>query len=268
MQIYSEPVFRPPAEADSVIIQIANGCPYNRCRFCGMYKMKTYYEKDLSEIMKHIQQLKKNHHGNNIRAFFADGDGLMINTDKLIKTMLILKDNFPKVRQIGIYGSVFSLKNKSLDDLKRLKEKGLRYIYLGIESGDEDILKIMDKYTPINELITQCQKVMKANIKLSVMIILGLGGIHLSKQHATKSAQVLNKIKPNYTNVLNLMLEHTELINEPEYQEYTFHHYQQELKTLIENINYETVFRSNHASNFLPLSGRLPKDREKFLLSM
>lgn len=263
--IYSEPVFRPPSEAFSTIIQLNYGCPYNKCRFCAMYKGKKYYEKSFSELKEHLMQLKQYTDTENTRAFLADGDALFIDQHKLLNSFNLIKHIFPQIRRIGIYGSFFSLKTKTIDDLKALRQKGLRFIYLGIESGDENVLKVMNKNTTSCDIIESCLKVMEADISLSVTLILGLGGMSGSFEHIKKSAEIINKIKPTYTNLLSLMLSHTPLENNKEYSSFGKREYLSELKTFIKLINCRTIFRNNHASNFLPLKGRLPLDKEKLL---
>lgn len=265
MLAYSEPLFRPPAEADSIIVQISEGCPYNKCKFCAMYKTKTYRERTLEELKKHLIFLQNTPFFNTRRAFLADGDALFMDTDKLIQYIELIKKEFPSIRQIGSYGSVYSIKRKSVEDLIKLKKLGLRFIYFGIESGDEDILKTMGKYTPIKDIVTECRKVLEAGIKLSVTLIVGLGGKTNWKQNAIKSAELIDHIQPTYTNILNLMTNHTSLIEDEEYDKLSIDDYKKELSLLIKNINCTTVFRSNHASNYYPFSGRLPKDKNVFL---
>ncbi|HMA99662.1 MAG TPA: radical SAM protein, partial [Spirochaetota bacterium] len=170
--LYNEPVFRPPAEAFSLIVQTSIGCPYNKCTFCAMYKNKKYRVLSFSEIEQHIANLKKEMpQAKPLRAFLADGDALAAETKLLLKSVTLLKNYFPTVRRIGSYGSVFSLQRKSISDLKRLAAAGLTFIYLGLESGSGQVLKKVHKYSSPAANISACRKAAKSGIKLSLMII-------------------------------------------------------------------------------------------------
>jgi radical SAM superfamily enzyme YgiQ (UPF0313 family) len=263
--IYSEPLFRPPSEANSLIVQLTEGCSHNQCKFCPMYKTKKYREKDLKELQQHLSDLENMVDVSSSRVFLADGDALSMDTDTLHRSIESIQLKFPRIKRYGIYGSVFSMLDKSVEDLKRLKELGLRYVYLGIESGDEEVLKTMNKYSPTQDIINSCRKVLDSGINLSVMIIIGLGGIDHSSRHIEKSVALLNVICPTYTSLLNLMLDHTPLKGLPVYNQFGLTDYLREVSCFIKNITCRTIFRSNHASNFIPLQGVLPRDREKLL---
>lgn len=263
--LYQEPLFRPPAEGNSNIVQVTYGCPYNRCRFCPMYKTKTYYEKTESELKAHLTELTRLTDTRVARVFLADGDTMFMQTEKLVNYMKIVKQYLPHTRRIGTYGSVFSLKNKNAEELKQLYENGLRFVYFGIESGDEETLRQMDKRCSRAEMIATCRKVLAAGLTLSVTLILGLGGKQRWQEHIKESSSLVNQISPTYTNLLSLILKHSSLENDPEYNSFTSAQYMEEMKRFIELIECQTVFFSNHASNFLPLKARLPREKSKIL---
>ncbi len=263
--LYSEPLFRPPSEAKSIIIQITDGCSYNKCKFCGMYKTKKYRQKSLAELKEHLDNLEELTDVQSKRAFLADGDALSMGTTKLLDYISVIRNKFPQISRFGIYGSVYSLRDKTVHDLILLKESGLKFIYLGLESGDEGTLKKMNKYMPVKEMTTLCQKVLQANLSLSVMIIIGLGGKEHSANHILNSARLINEISPTYTSLLNLMLDHTPLRKDPQYSQFNALDYINEVRDFVANVNCKTIFRSNHASNYVSLQGVFPRDKDKLL---
>lgn len=263
--IYEEPLFRPPAEHASLIAQLTIGCSYNRCRFCAMYKTKKYRLKSQSEFRDHCQQLAKIFSPTIRRAFIADGDALQANQNDLLAAMLSLKEFFPFLRRTGIYASVFSLKKKTLNQLKELRAEGLRYLYLGLESGDDLVMQNMNKEFDRQETIRQCGKALEAGLTLSVTFILGLGGISRSQKHVEESVKLLNKIGPQHCSLLNLMFQGNRLAEELNFRNFDQADYLRELRGFVNGISCRTIFHSNHASNYLPLSGRLPKEKERLL---
>ncbi len=268
MNLYALPVFRPPAEHASIIVQLTEGCSYNRCKFCAMYKTKKYRLKEPTEFAAHLKQLARADGSGHSRCFIADGDALTVDTVRLRESIVMIQKQFPDVRRFGIYGSVFSLRDKSDVDLESLRALGLRFIYLGIESGDEDILRRMGKHTANAETIAQCRKVEAAGIAVSATIVLGLGGKNSSAVHAVRSAEVINQIAPSYTSLLNIMTDHTPLARDPQYAGLGISDYFYELGEFIRHLNCKTVFRSDHASNFFPLEGRLPRDQKRLLAAV
>jgi radical SAM superfamily enzyme YgiQ (UPF0313 family) len=263
--LYSEPLFRPPAEADSLIVQVTEGCAYNRCLFCPMYKGKHFRIHSPEEIDNHLIALHSVFGPNQLRVFLADGDALVMETSILLKTMAQVRRSFPVVRRFAAYGSVFSLAAKTKDDLLRLKTSGLRTVYLGIESGDEETLRKMGKYMEPRRMVEICRRVVEAGLNLSVMVVIGLGGRSRSRLHAEASARMVNEIEPSHTSLLNLLLAHTPLTNDPDYRDFGLTEYFSEVAAFIANIECRTIFRANHASNPLALAAVLPKDRDRIL---
>jgi len=263
--LYSEPLFRPPAEADSLIVQITEGCAYNRCLFCPMYKGKHFRVHSPEEINNHLIALHSVFGPKQLRVFLADGDAMVLETSALINVMAQVRSSFSAVRRFAAYGSVFSLAAKNTDDLLKLKQSGLRTVYLGLESGDEETLRRMEKYMEPRRMVEICRRVVEAGLNLSVMVIIGLGGRSRSRLHAEASARLVNKIAPSHTSLLNLLLAHTPFTDDPDYRDFGLTDYFSEVAAFIANIECRTIFRANHASNPIALAGVLPRDRDNIL---
>lgn len=271
---YHQPVFRPPAEANSVIIQVALGCSFNKCSFCSMYETKRFKVRDLEDIYNDIQIMSR--YSDTRRVFLADGDALACDTDFLLKILVYLKESFPKLQRVSSYASPYNLLEKSLVDLKILREHGLSLVYYGMESGNQELLKYINKPMNPSKIVEGLDKATDANMKTSVTVILGLGGKEMSKLHIEDSAKVVNQCKHiNYLSTLQLGLNDTKEDNffqrfEKKNKEFIFctdDEMLDEQKRFISLINPKRpiIFRSNHASNALPLKGTLPKDKDNLL---
>ena len=264
-------VFRPPSEANSFILRVTIGCAHNRCTFCSMYRGVNFRARPLSEIEPIIQQTAR-HYPNLRRVFLADGDALVLSTDRLLAIIELLKAHFPKLSRISCYGGPLDILRKTPTDLQLLKQAGLQLVYLGIESGDDEVLTRVQKGVTSAEMIEAGQKIIAAGMKLSAMLVLGLGGRELSRQHALNSARVASAINPTMLSALTLMLHRgTPLRAEAEqgkFQPLSPYEFVLELKDLISNLNMQSpcIFRSNHVSNMLPLAGTLPEDKNSLLL--
>ncbi|MBE0664562.1 MAG: radical SAM protein [Candidatus Aminicenantes bacterium] len=263
--LYSEPLFRPPAEADSLIVQVSEGCAYNRCLFCPMYKGKDFRVHSPAEIAAHLCKLDIAFGPDHTRVFLADGDALVMDTADFLAAMAQVCSAFPMVRRFSAYGSVFSLAAKTVDDLLKLKAAGLRTVYLGLESGDEETLRRMGKYMAATRMAEICRRVVAAGLNLSVMVVIGLGGRSRSRLHAEASAGLVNAIGPSHTSLLNLLLEHTPLAADADYRDFALADYFSEAAAFVAAVECRTIFRANHASNPVALQGVLPRDRELIL---
>lgn len=266
---YEGTVYRPPSEAKSLIVQTTIGCAHNNCTFCSMYKNKKFRIRELEDIIDDLDSARV-YYKNIKRIFLADGDALILKTKNLLKILQHIKTIFPECERIGIYATPKDILNKSLDELKTLKENGLGIMYMGIESGNDEILDKVKKGVTSELMIEAGKKAKKSGIKLSVTLISGLGGRDKIKEHAIDSARVINEIKPDYVGLLTLMLEEgTELYNE--YREGDFdllspEEVMIETKVFIKNLNVsDCVFRSNHASNYIALKGVLNKDKNRLI---
>ena len=191
---YVGKIWRPPSEGNSFILQTTVGCSHNKCKFCNMYKNKKFKIKDIDIIKKDIDEGFKNYK-NHRRVFLADGDALIIPTDKLLKILDYLNNKFQYLHRITTYATPKSINDKSINDLKKLRKKGLKMVYLGLESGSEKVLKEMKKGANPEDFLKAAKKLKKANIKNSITIILGLGGKEKSKLHAQKTGNLVSKIE-------------------------------------------------------------------------
>lgn len=263
-------VFRPPSEANSLILRVTIGCAHNQCTFCGMYRDVQFRVRPLEEIASLIQHAAS-YYPDIRRVFLADGDALVLNTDTLLTIMQMLHENFPKLTRITCYGGPRDILRKAPEELSALHAAGMKIIYLGIESGDDEVLTDVKKGVTAQEMIEAGQKVIASGIKLSAMLILGLGGKEKTVNHALNSARVVNAINPQMLSALTLTLhKNTPLRAEADsgkFSPLSPYELLQELKAMIENITLTKpcIFRSNHVSNFLPLAGTFPDDKEKLL---
>lgn len=274
MIAYYEPLYRPPAEANSIIIQVTYGCSFNKCAFCTMYESKDFRKRTLLEIEKDIKELS--HYSDTRRVFLADGDALVLETSFLIQILQLLYEYFPKLQRVSSYASVYNLMNKSHEELLCLKDAGFGLLYFGMETGSKKLLKYVNKPMNPTKMIESLNKVSLAKIKLSVTVILGLGGKKLSQEHILQTAKVINQCEHiNYLSTLQLGLDlnkEDEFFKRFEKYENSFEFCSdedmlKEQKLFIKHLNPKKaiIFRSNHASNALPLKGTLPKDKNKLL---
>ncbi len=267
---YEGNIYRPPSEARSYILQCTVGCSHNRCTFCSMYKDKKYRVRDLAEIMADIR-LAGQYYGDLYKVFLADGDALAMPTGDLLAILAELYRTFPSLKHVGIYASPDSILDKSPEDLKKLKEAGITMAYLGVETGDRKLLEDIRKGVTYEEMVEAGKKVREAGILLSVTIILGLAGrTPQAVDHALNTAKILNEINPDYIGALTLMLEpKTEMYRRLQRGEFELPNpfeILDELRLIIQGLEVQgTEFRSNHASNYLAIKGRLPEDKQKIL---
>ncbi len=267
---YEGNIYRPPSEARSYILQCTVGCSHNRCTFCNMYKGKKYRVRELEEIMADIRMAKLYYHDLE-KVFLADGDALAMETSELLQILDALYQSFPSLKHVGIYASPDSILKKSLQELSEMKDHGLTMAYLGVETGDEELLKDVGKGVTYDEMVAAGKRVREAGILLSVTILLGLAG-RTSKavEHALNTAKICNEINPDYIAALTLMLvPKTVLYQRMQKGEFELpepFEILEELRIIIEHLDVQgSEFRSNHASNYLPIKGRLPEDKKKIL---
>lgn len=266
---YEGTVYRPPSEAYSMIIQVTVGCSHNECTFCTMYKDKIFRMRKIEEIEKDLELARKSYKQIK-RIFLADGDALALKTEYLKRILIIIKDLFPECERVGIYSGPKDILRKTKEELIELNELGLGIAYLGIESGSNEILSKIKKGVTSEEMIEAGRKIVESNIKLSVTLISGLGGQENWEEHAIESAKVINHINPHYLGLLTLMVqpgaEMYEEIKNQQLKLLTPEQIMLETQMLLENLNVkDCVFRSNHASNYIPLEGNLPKDKDRLL---
>jgi radical SAM superfamily enzyme YgiQ (UPF0313 family) len=266
---YHEPVFRPPGEARSLILQITLGCSHNDCAFCEMYSQKQFSLRPQEDILEDIL-LAAEVMPDTRRIFLADGNALVMPTDRLLEILQSIQRFFPQVTRISAYAVPADIRRKSPQELMVLRQAGLRLVYVGIESGDDELLKLVNKQETADSTVKGLLKARKFGIACSVMIVTGLGGKIYSNQHALHSAEVLNRIQPEFLSTLVLSLpfgeEHYNMKFAGEFIMMDAAELLAETELLIQHLSLKrTVFRSDHASNFLVLKGTLSRDKEHFL---
>ena len=266
---YNEPLFRPPSEAESLILQVTYGCSWNKCAFCEMYSSKSFKIRNEEEIIKDINSTAHAYQGIR-KIFLADGNPMILATKKILPILYAIKNTFPKVRRVSTYALPRDILSKSLEELKTLREAGLNLIYIGIESGDDELLLKINKGETYNSTVDGLFKAKEAGIKLSVIIINGLGGTEYSDQHAINSAKILNEIQPEFASALVLSFpfgtEHFKKRFNGNFIPMNIIDLFKEMKTFISYSDLKsTIFRSNHASNYLVLSGILSRDKQQFI---
>ena len=262
---YEGIVIRPPSEAESLILQVTLGCSHNRCTFCPTYKGRRFQIKDLDRIKEEIDEMAPC--GPFRKVFLADGDALIIPQDKLIAILQYLKERLPGLRRVGLYGNAKSILRKSVEELRALKALKLGIVYLGVETGDPTLLEKVRKGASYEQMVEASRRVKEAGITLSATVLLGLGGVEHGQQHALATAKILSDIDPDFASALTLMV----VPGTPLHEEMESGRFQlpspfqllEELGTLIAHTHFTNCyFTSNHASNYLPIKARLPRDKE------
>lgn len=268
---YTEPVFRPPSEWKSLILQVTNGCSWNRCSFCEMYtsENKKFKPKKLSVIERELQAVV-NANLPVFRIFLADGDAMMLPFRQLKSILELIKHYLPNVSRISSYCLPRNLTNKSVEQLEQLKDLGLTLMYVGCESGDDEVLNLVQKGETYQTSLIALQKIKQAGMKSSVMILNGLGGKQFSEQHALNSARLMNEAQPNYlsTLVVSFPLGQERFAQRfsDGFEQLTQMELFEEMKVLLEHLSLnKTIFRSDHASNYLVLKGILGQDKAQLI---
>lgn len=266
---YEGTLYRPPSEANSLILQATIGCSYNECAFCAMYRDKRFRIRKPDELLAEIDWARE-HAGPVRKVFLADGDALIARPAFLHTLLDALREAFPNLSRVSCYASPQALQVRTVAQMSELREAGLSLYYLGIESGDDQVLAELTKGVTADEMIAAATKAHDAGVKLSTMILLGAGGRGRSEPHAMNSARVVNAIRPRFVSTLVMTpVEGTPLFDRAErgeVDELTPIELARELRLFLGALDLPgTVFRSNHASNFLTVSGTLPKDRDRML---
>ncbi|MCG8698946.1 MAG: radical SAM protein [Bacteroidales bacterium] len=266
---YIEPVFRPPAEANSVILQATIGCSWNKCAFCEMYKSKKFSVRPLSDIKQDIAILSKTYLRTK-KVFLADGNAMVLTASKLLAVIDEINTHFGKLQRISSYALPKDILSKTDLELANLKANGLKLLYVGIESGDDELLGLLNKGENYQTTKEGILKAHNAGIDTSVMVLTGLGGKKYSKQHALHSAELINSLNPKFLSTLNLSfpygVDHFQERFRGEFIPLTIKGVLQEMSMFISALNLDrTIYRSDHVSNQLVLKGNLPRDKEIML---
>ncbi len=262
---YEGNIIRPPSEANSILLQVTVGCSRNKCTFCGTYKGERFRIKPDSVIMEDIA-FAAQHCRRQRRVFLCDGDALIIPQKRLLRILEEIDKQLPWVTRVGLYANAKALKMKSIDELKALKDHGVGIVYMGLETGDDVTLKKINKGATAAQMIEMGRKAKMAGFKLSVTVLLGIAGLERSQVHARETGRVLSEIDPDYVGALSLML----IPETPIHQDYLSGQFRliepqemlAELRTMIATTNLTRgLFHANHASNYLPIRARFPKEK-------
>lgn len=262
---YQGNIFRPPSEAYSILLQITTGCSHNKCTFCEMYKGSRFSIKDDKTIMADID-FAAIHCKHQDRLFLCDGDALILPQDRLLNILSTIQTKLPWVKRIGTYANTKSIKRKTQEQLRELYDNGLKIAYMGLESGDDVTLQLINKGADAQRMIDMGKKLRASGIKLSITVLLGIGGRERSHIHARETGRVLSAIDPEYVGALSLMLTPgTPLFKSSKRGDFTLPGATEMLEELA--IMFTTTkltngyFHANHASNYLPIKAKLPEDR-------
>ena len=269
--VYDYPLYRPPSEAESTIFQVTLGCSFNKCSFCNMYRSKEYVERPWEQIKSEIDMAAK-FYPDTRRIFLADGDALNLPKLRMIEILKYLRANFPRLERISCYAMPKNILQKKDDELREIRAAGLHMMYVGIESGNDIVLKKVTKGATYKTILQACQKIKHHGYILSCMVIVGLGGKTYTKDHITDTARILSETSPDYVGALTLHLE------EAIYEEFMNKFGEpfvplddldilDELERLVADFKPtgQVIFRANHASNVYSIGGTMPQDTEKLL---
>lgn len=266
------PVFRPPSEANSFILRVTTGCSHNKCTYCNMYRSVQFRTRTDAEIFRQVQRALRYKDAVR-RVFLADGNALTLSTGKLLEILELLRQSFPKLQRVSSYAGPLDILRKTPFEIDNLYDAGLKLVYYGMESGDDETLLHIKKGVTAAQAIEAGRRITASNIKLSLMVILGVAGKSKSGCHAANTARAVNAIRPNMLSALTLMLYRgSELLAEFERGEFvplSPGEIMNELYLLIQAIELPAashcLFRSNHISNYTALAGTLPRDKDKLL---
>ena len=268
-QDYDFPPFRPPSEANSLLLRVTRGCPWNRCVFCSMYKTVKFEIRELEEIRGDIE-MAGDLYGDRVRTvFIADSDSLVTKTETFLEVLKSLYASFPHVERVTSYARAKTLARKPFDDLEKIRKAGLTRLHVGLETGDRELLQEIKKGATPEEMIEAGKKAKRAGFEYSLYVLLGIGGEEKWEQHARGTAEVLNQIDPHFIRVRTFIPQP----DSPLFDAMEAGHFQppgsetilKETKLLLEQLEVTSEFLSDHISNLLPLHGRLPQEKERMV---
>jgi len=267
---YEGDIYRPPSEANAYILQATIGCSWNHCTYCDMYRRKQFRVRPLEETLEDVAEAGRRYGDEIDKVFVADGDALVLDLETWTAVLEALRATFPRLRRVSAYATARNLLEKTPEELRTLRELGLQLLYIGPESGDDVVLKRIAKGATAAEHVEAARKAHEAGMKLSAIFLLGAGGKDRSAEHASASAKLATEMDPRFVSLLTLtVIPGTPLGRQEERGEFAVPDVPvllKELRTFIaEATPTDAIFRTNHASNWLPLEGRLPRDREQIL---
>jgi len=266
---YDFPPFRPPSEANSLLLRVTRGCPWNRCTFCSMYKTIKFEVRDLGEVQTDIEMAKELY-GDRIRTvFIGDSNSLLIKTEILVQVLNSLFSSFPHIERVTSYARAKTLFKKPIEDLVRIYQAGLNRLHVGLETGDRDLLMEIKKGATPEEMIEAGRKAKQAGFEYSLYVLLGIGGEEKWESHAKGTAEVLNKIDPHFIRVRTFIPQPGsplyDAMIEGRFRSASPETILKENKLLLEGLQVTSQFLSDHISNLLPLHGKLPEEKERMV---
>jgi radical SAM superfamily enzyme YgiQ (UPF0313 family) len=270
---YHGAVIRPPSEADSLILQVTYGCSHNECSFCGTYLDKPFRARPFAEVVQDVAELPERVKASTRRVFLADGDAVILPQRRLLELLAVLHEHLPRLERVASYATAQALLRKSVDQLAELRAQGLTLLFLGLESGDDATLAACGKGVTVDQQVEACLRAKAGGIQLSVTAILGLAGAARSLEHARATGEAFSRIDPEFIGVLSLMVVPGSRLD-AEVADGSFVvapplTMLRELREMLAAIDVtDSLFRSNHASNYLPVGGRLPKDKAAMLAAL
>jgi radical SAM superfamily enzyme YgiQ (UPF0313 family) len=267
---YEGKIYRPPSEADSFILQATIGCSWNHCTYCDMYRDKTFRVRDLDETLADIRTAADGFGKNVTKVFVADGDALVLDLSHWEAILPACRDAFPRMKRVSAYATAMNINEKSDDELRRLRELGLSLLYMGPETGDDVTFKLIAKGSNFDEHVEAARRAHDAGMQVSAIFLLGAGGTERTKEHAEGSAKLISAMDPEFVSALTLtIVPGTPIAKMQAKGKFTLPSVTrmlEELRTIVAGASpTDSVFRTNHASNYLPLAGRLPQDRERIV---
>ncbi|MDR5587847.1 MULTISPECIES: radical SAM protein [Clostridium] len=267
---YDKIIYRPPIESNTLLLQVTSGCSHNSCAYCNMYKNIKFQKEDLNQIEEDLKEASRLHKDDS-RIYLLNGDPFILNTEELKNIAILIRKYLPKCKTIAMYASIKSIKLKTIDELKELRKLGINDLYIGLESGNDEVLLNINKGNASKDALEQLRKLDEAGIGYYCMVMTGVAGAGKGIRNATDTAKLLNKVNSKGIFPLSLILMSGTKLNSDcllgKFKEATELERLVELRTLIKNLNVNenTLFSSKHESNFIQMSGKLPRDKEEFI---
>ena len=266
---YDFPPYRPPSEANSLLLRVTRGCPWNRCTFCSMYKDMPFERRPREEILEDIDAAQELYHEVTRTVFIGDSNSIISKTENFIKILQALYNAFPHIERVTSYARAKTICKKPAEDLKKLREAGLNRLHVGLETGDRELLSITQKGATPEEMITAGVKAKEAGFEYSLYVLLGIGGEQRWEQHARGTAEVLNRIDPHFIRVRTVIPQPGcsmyEEIKARTFKKAEHETILKEQRILIESLEVTSTYLSDHLSNYIPVDGKLPEDKQAML---
>ncbi|MCX8116887.1 MAG: radical SAM protein [Desulfobacterota bacterium] len=266
---YDFPPFRPPSEANSLLLRVTRGCPWNRCTFCSMYKGMKFEKRPIEEVLEDISMARELYSDQVRTVFIGDSNSLVLKADELVHILKALYDSFPHIERVTSYARAKTIAKKPMEELKKIFEAGLNRLHVGLETGDRELLAEIDKGATPEEMVEAGRKAKEAGFEYSLYVLLGIGGEERWEQHARGTAEVLNQIDPHFIRVRTLIPQPNsqlfEDMMEGRFRSASPETILKETRLLLKELQVTSQFLSDHISNLVPLHGKLPEAKEEMI---